>query len=335
MILLISQDSLEPSTEEVENWLHAMNADYIRVNGSDIVQMLSSSIAVNNSNTAVKFILSNGTELDLSAISVVWFRRWQYYPSFEAVSTTGDVAFEKSMNDFRLSEFKSLTRIFFDLIKDKRIIGSPRYLFKVPTKFEQLAAARSAGLLIPNSLITNSKKELTAFYIAADKKVITKPNGEGTWITVGGQNYGTYTSLVTDELLAMLPDTFFPGMFQQFVDKVVELRIFYFNKKCYAMAIFSALDAQTEVDFRVYNHDRPNRYTPFNLPAYLEQKIIVFMESVGLVTGSIDMILNGNNEFIFLEVNHAGQFGMVSFPCNYYLEKEIASELMAIDSAFN
>ena len=34
--------------------------------------------------------------------------------------------------------------------------------------------------------------------------------------------------------------------------------------------------------------------------------------------------LKSNDDFIFLEVNPVGQFGMTSSPCNYSLEKKIA-----------
>jgi hypothetical protein len=33
-------------------------------------------------------------------------------------------------------------------------------------------------------------------------------------------------------------------------------------------------------------------------------------------------------EYVFLEVNPIGQFGMVSAPCNYNLEKKIAQYLI-------
>ena len=39
------------------------------------------------------------------------------------------------------------------------------------------------------------------------------------------------------------------------------------------------------------------------------------------------MIQSDKNELVFLEINPVGQFGMVSSPCNYYLEKKVASKL--------
>lgn len=54
------------------------------------------------------------------------------------------------------------------------------------------------------------------------------------------------------------------------------------------------------------------------------------MRIISLETGSIDLILTKDGLFIFLEVNPVGQFGMTSYPCNYYLEKLIAMELKNI-----
>ena len=44
-------------------------------------------------------------------------------------------------------------------------------------------------------------------------------------------------------------------------------------------------------------------------------------------TGSIDLLLDTENNYYFLEINPVGQFGMVSIPCNYNIEKKIAEYL--------
>ena len=51
------------------------------------------------------------------------------------------------------------------------------------------------------------------------------------------------------------------------------------------------------------------------------------MDLLNLDCGSIDMILTPKNEYVFLEVNPIGQFGMTSYPCNFQLEKRIAEIL--------
>ena len=94
------------------------------------------------------------------------------------------------------------------------------------------------------------------------------------------------------------------------------------------MAIFSQNDKQTSVDFRNYNDKRPNRTIPFSLPKGIEDKIIQFCEEGGYNLGSIDLIKSTNGKYYFLEINPKGQFGMVSYPCNYYLEKKLARHLI-------
>jgi D-alanine-D-alanine ligase-like ATP-grasp enzyme len=51
------------------------------------------------------------------------------------------------------------------------------------------------------------------------------------------------------------------------------------------------------------------------------------MRELGVNTGSIDMIYTKDNEYVFLEVNPTGQFGMTSVPCNYPIDLEVAKFL--------
>jgi hypothetical protein len=47
---------------------------------------------------------------------------------------------------------------------------------------------------------------------------------------------------------------------------------------------------------------------PYQLPEEIELKILRFMRRMGLVFGSLDMIVTPEGEYIFLEVNEQGQF---------------------------
>ncbi len=85
------------------------------------------------------------------------------------------------------------------------------------------------------------------------------------------------------------------------------------------MAIFSQNDPQTKYDFREYNDDYPNTTVPYKIPEELEDKLIKLAGLFNLKTGSFDLIKTIDNKHILLEINAGGQFGMVSYPCNYYL----------------
>jgi len=132
----------------------------------------------------------------------------------------------------------------------------------------------------------------------------------------------SYTRVIDDDDIG--ENDFFPSYIQEYIEKKYELRIFFIETEFWAMAIFSQNDDQTKTDFRNYNHSKPNRNIPYVLPKELEEKLIRLSKKTGVNCGSIDMIVTKNDEYIFLEINPIGQFGMVSNPCNYYLHERIA-----------
>ena len=136
-----------------------------------------------------------------------------------------------------------------------------------------------------------------------------------------------YTEEVSDSLLESLDEFFFPSYFQEKIEKKYELRVFYLEGEFYSMAIFSQNDSQTKVDFRKYNKVKPNRNVPFKLPLTIESKLQNLLEHYRLNTASLDIVVDKCGRYVFLEINPVGQFGMVSVPCNYYLEKKIAETL--------
>jgi glutathione synthase/RimK-type ligase-like ATP-grasp enzyme len=118
-----------------------------------------------------------------------------------------------------------------------------------------------------------------------------------------------------------------PSLIQRKIDKKYEIRVFYLMGNMYSMAIMSQNKNETEIDFRNYQNQNPNRTLSYELPDEINKKIIKLMDVLKLNSGSIDFIYNTNNEYVFLEVNPVGQYGMVSYPCNYYIEKKIANYL--------
>lgn len=196
-------------------------------------------------------------------------------------------------------------------------------------KLKNLLLAKKSGLKVPTTLVTNSKNELKKF-ISHYKSTITKPihNGHLYYIEDGFYYTCKGTQFIDEHSLSKLDSEFSLSLFQQYIEKEIEIRIFFWGKNFYSMAIFSQLDDHTKIDYRNYNKEKPNRCVPFSLESTLRDKIIAFIEQTGLDTGSIDMILTPSGEYYFLEVNPTGQFGWLSDSCNFYLEKKIALNLI-------
>jgi len=185
-----------------------------------------------------------------------------------------------------------------------------------------LKQAKLYGLDIPFSCITNDKDEIVTLFNSYPK-LITKPIDDIESFQLNEKTWIPYTSFITKDLIESVSDReIFPSLIQEYIDKEYEIRTFYLDGKCYSMAIFSQDDEQTSVDFRQYNKVKPNRNVPYLLPKEMECKIKIFMNKLELKTGSLDFIRSKNGRYVFLEVNPAGQYSMLSKWCNYNLEKK-------------
>jgi glutathione synthase/RimK-type ligase-like ATP-grasp enzyme len=195
-------------------------------------------------------------------------------------------------------------------------------------KLNQLLVAVDCGLKIPSSIICNKKDSLRNF-IAKYEKVIFKPLtyhyeelNEDHYIESSG------TCLLKSSDFQKYESYFFPTLFQEYIEKKYEVRVFVWQENIFAMAIFSQNNKKTKIDFRNYDYKKPNRRVPYALPPDILERIKRLMTKLDLTTGSIDLICNQYDEYIFLEVNPSGQFGMISEPCNFYIERFIAKKLI-------
>jgi glutathione synthase/RimK-type ligase-like ATP-grasp enzyme len=154
--------------------------------------------------------------------------------------------------------------------------------------------------------------------------VITKPMSNVISIHKKDSFYRTYTSRVTQN---NINQNFLVSLFQQEIKKELEIRVFYLDQKCYAIAMLSQFDTQTSIDYRNYNYTHPNRFEFYSIPKELHEKIKLFMNHFNLQSGSLDFILDKQGEYIFLEVNPSGQYGLFN-ACNIYPDKLIAEYLL-------
>ena len=148
----------------------------------------------------------------------------------------------------------------------------------------------------------------------------------------GSDRYVGFTSEFFTSDINKLPEDFKPTLFQELIEKKYEIRTFFLDGQLSSMCIFSQEDSKTNIDFRNYNFSKPNRRVPYSLPEEISIKLKDLFSLLDLNTGSVDLIKDKKGNYIFLEINSIGQFGMTSHPCNYSLEKQIAQHLINLDN---
>jgi ATP-GRASP peptide maturase of grasp-with-spasm system len=276
----------------------------------------------------------NSENFYLSEISGYWYRRGNstfLWNELENPTETINDNLRATVNRYLKAETSVLQEFFYNYLENLPISLGSRTNSK-NNKLIHLELAKKIGFNIPDTAVITNKKDF--FNRLADQENITKAMSNGFFFKLKDAYmddygwYSVYTNVVDVNTLDQFPDNFFPILLQNCIKKKFELRVFYMSGEFYAMAIFSQNDPQTAIDFRHYNTDRPNRMVPYELDSFTRRAIGQFMEHCNLNTGSFDFIYGQDEKLYFLEVNPVGQFGMVSFPCNYNLEKRIAQYLI-------
>ena len=326
MIVVLSTQTYETTTDEVLDWIEALGGDCVRLNGQDLNGAEPWAIGSGADGTDSAFVLG-GREVRRADVRAVWFRRWHGFAGLETPGVE-DAALQGSIRRHLARELMAVTDAVYTLFADAEWVTHPREVTLGKVRALELAAR--AGLQVPATMVTNRKHHLQAFK-DLHGRIITKCAGDVEAFRFQEQSYGMYTAEVTQAEIDAAPEVFFPSLVQAMVEKSFEIRAFYLDGEFHAMAIFSQADDRTAVDFRRYNNLRPNRTVPYRLPAEVRAALRRFMELAGLSTGSVDLVRTPTGEHVFLEVNPGGQFGMVSQPCNYFLERTLAHYLIRRD----
>lgn len=321
MMLIISSKD-DRTTNEVIDWLRKYKVKFVRISSDDLVSVSSVYICPHSEVNELYFSIRN-KKYKLSDFRAVWYRRsWITIQSYLYENATPELTQE--VNKQLYSELNELSKYLIYQL-EKKSLNRPNDLYL--NKLTVLDECKKIGIEVPSTIITTLKGDLINFY-NDKKKIITKNFSQGVFVNFQKEVLNSYTMLVDEDMISDLPESFFPMMFQEYIEKSYEIRAFYLDGKFYCSAILSQNDNQTKVDFRNYNLKKPNRTPPYKLPVDVEKKIGQLMVNLKLNSGSIDLLVDVSGKYIFLEVNPIGQFGQVSKPCNYFLEMKVAKHLM-------
>ncbi len=321
MILIFSVLN-DYTTYEVVKWLHHMgHKDVVRINSDE-----KKSINFKLQNDHCELTI-NDQHIDLNKITAVWYRKganW-FGQQFEEVRIDNHLRLSHCLNQISANENKVLNDYIHFLIKRKvPVLGSA---FKSNlNKLMTLDQARSVGLSVPDFHVLNSVNDIDGL-INSSKHHITKTMSDGVYLFDSEDSETgcfTYTEDLDQDRIKGLPDKIAPSFIQSKIDKKYEIRSFFIEDDFYSWAILSQNDERTKTDFRKYNGKKPNRNLAVEIPDEVQHKLKKLFELIGLNTGSIDLMVDMNDKYYFLEINPVGQFGFLSKLTNYQLEKQVA-----------
>jgi len=324
-IFIISKD-VDDSTNIVMKWLDRFGVKVIRT--GDYIWIKSIEIKKTNSVFDVTLNFNTGISLKMEQIIGFWYRK-SILPILKGLEiilpNDYSIIKEEYIDYLEKEESGALKQFLIHEFEKINHLGNIKA--ENGNKLIAFRIAEEVGLKTPDFLISSDSNKLNKRLKKGG--YIVKPIQDGFQTYNEGILFKNYYSNTFDlNMFKNIENEIFPSCIQNYISKKIEIRTFYIKGEMYSMAIFSQSNKETEVDFRNYSEDKPNRNVPFKLPNQIENKIHLLMDKLGLNTGSIDLILTPSNDYVFLEVNPSGQYGMIEASCFYGLDKLISKELV-------
>jgi hypothetical protein len=255
----------------------------------------------------------NGGTVDVAALRLIWWRRCHGRPEVP------DAVLDPAMRELVVKDSLSALRGSLISAFTGTWISDPYATERAQNKLLQLRVARSVGLTVPRTLVSNDPSDIRAFARAQGGTVVAKTLTGllGTALEAGRVHVD---SLCDDDELRLAPT-----IYQQEIRGDDHLRVMVFGERVLAARISSA-----ELDWRLANDAT---IEPIEVGRGLEDSLLEVVSKLGLRMGVFDLKATPEGP-VFLEVNPQGQFlfveGMSDMPLTDAFAQFAANELALI-----
>jgi glutathione synthase/RimK-type ligase-like ATP-grasp enzyme len=239
--------------------------------------------------------------LELEDVSAVWYRR----------SAMGARIPQELEPQLRQPSVEESRRLVFGMLAALGVfqVDTLEKVRRAEHKPLQLELARSLGLEVPRTLMTNDPEAVRAFAASCPGGVVTKMMSSFAVYDEQGQEQVVFTNPLSARDLEQLDGLdLCPMTFQERLDKAVELRVTVVGERVMAAAIDSQVLPGARHDWRREGLALIDAWQPYTLPEPIQQGVLGLMDALGLNYGAFDFIVTPEGRHVFLEVNPAGEF---------------------------
>ncbi len=306
MILIVTFED----NEHVEEVLPHLSCEYVLFNTGWYPEAVSLSAAYRDDGEVTTLTLPDGRVIDTERIRGVWYRRERPYKLHEELTDETAVMFAWSESR------EALLGLFYSL--DCPWMNPPLADEKSQRKMVQLSVAREVGLRIPHTVITNEPATARGFI---------ESFGYGNVIRKAFRNIPQAprsTHVITAEDMDRIDTVrFAPVTFQEYIEADIDLRVTVVGDEVHAAEITST--PEYAADYRmglgsanVVAHDLPDK---------ISAQLLELMDRLDLVYGAIDLRRTPEGQYVFLEVNPAGEYRFASNRTGQPVPQAIATVL--------
>lgn len=262
---------------------------------------------------ALSLATSDGDIIELQDLKTVWWRRPQpIYSESASDPLTMQFVNEEYLRFWQssLATLAALTEVrWYNPYKKNETADC---------KFRQLEIAKSVGLAIPETIVTNVYAQAKRFLEENKSRAIFKS-------FAGNEDFWQPTRIYKDEYEEYLKNNigFCPVIFQKYIDGKFDYRVVVVDEEIFAVR-FDLANSRYKYDVRI---DTKNKASAISLDDKYKMKILEYMKVAGINYGAFDFREDENGELYFFEVNPAGQFLYLDHLAGTSISKAMADAL--------
>lgn len=324
MILIISEIS-DLQVYWVTHFLNKWRIPHKLFCPSRFPQELSQQTYLSDRSSSELWILDDGSALNPGDVTSVWYRK----PSIPQLSP--DLG--ASEKEYALNECRQALFGLYNCISNAFWVSNVHKIRIAANKPMQLGLAKSFGLKIPETLITNKPDEAKRFAARHPGGIIYKSLSDGILYTregpwqepfVQGEIYSSRLDSLSDDQLLYVRTC--PCLLQEYIEKTYEVRVTVVHDEVFSVAIHSQESVTSQIDWRKANM-KHIRHSKHKLPRGISDKCVSLTSQLGLQFGAIDLIYTPHGDYVFLEINPNGQFGWLEETIGPCISEKIAAIL--------
>jgi hypothetical protein len=309
--MIVARDDDRHATTVAEILKRDHRVDTVILDFSFFPQMSRLSALFTSDGPGVQFTDRHGRRIDFSSIRSFWWRRPQ------ALQLDSRVA-DPQAQHFALQE--SLSALYGILRCCPGLwVNDIEHDHNADFKPRQLAAMQRLGLPVPETLITNDPDEARAFFDRHNGEVVYKAFNQRGILWLPTKRLMAADLAYLDQLSCA------PVIFQRYVEGVRDIRVTVVGNFIFASEF--AIEGSTCVDHRLIMGT--TACAAHRLPPATERDVVALVRALNLEYASVDLRLTGAGEYVFFEVNTAGEFLYLQDRTGQPIAAAVASHLAA------
>jgi hypothetical protein len=309
VILVLSHED-DPHAQSVLRVLGERGASARLLNLADLPAKAALSIEFDRGSPSLVLHAADGATVDLNTVTATWWRR----PQSPNPTDVGD----PNARWFASSEWAELLGGLWQLLPG-RWMNVPAADERASHKPYQLRVAREVGFTVARTLMTSDPARARAFVDSVGIGRVVFKMFAATPVV------WRETRLVReDELGIMDAVKVAPVIFQEYIPAEADIRVTVVGGRQFALSVDARATAYP-LDFRMSLGEA--KTGPAVLPRDVEHRIAALMSALGLAYGAIDLRQTAEGDYVFLEINPAGEFLFAQDRTGYPIAEALADWL--------